>query len=96
MLGSFLGHSGYGASEGHRKEDIPNKVSDPLFTNLIQRSDNNKKSHAHWMTFWWWSFPLSGGLLPYEDLCTSWSGGIRMLPCILISRNTIVLKRRGS
>jgi len=47
------------------------------------------------MTFWLWSFPLSEGLWPYEDRRTSWSGGIRMLPCILSLRNTIILKRRG-
>ena len=46
------------------------------------------------MTFWWWSFPLSKGLRPCEDLRTSWSGEIRMLSCILTSRNTIFLKRR--
>ena len=37
------GHSGYGAFEGHGKEDVTSKVSDPPFTNLIQRSDSNKK-----------------------------------------------------
>ena len=47
------------------------------------------------MTFWWRSFRLSEGLRPCEDLRTSWSGGIRMLPCILSLRNTIILKRRG-
>ena len=46
------------------------------------------------MTFWWWSFPLSEGLRPCKDLHTSWSGGIRMLPCISTSRNTIILKRK--
>jgi len=39
-------------------------------------------------------FSLSEGLWPCEDLCTSWLGGIRMLPYILISKNTIVLKQR--
>ena len=48
------------------------------------------------MTFWWWSFPLSEGLQPCENLRTSWSGGIRMLPYILTLRNTTVLKKRGS
>jgi len=38
------GHSGYGAFEGHRKEDVASKVSDPSFTNLTQRSDGDKKS----------------------------------------------------
>ena len=37
------GHSGYGAFEGHGKEDITSKVSDPPFTNLTQRSDNDEK-----------------------------------------------------
>ena len=36
--------------------------------------------------------PLSEELRPCEDLRTSWSGGIRMIPCILTSRNTIVLQ----
>jgi len=39
---------------------------------------------------------LSEGLQPSEDIHTSWSGGIRMLPFISASRNTIILKRRGS
>jgi len=34
----------HGAFEGHGKGDVTSKVSDPPFTNLIQRSDNNKKS----------------------------------------------------
>ena len=37
------GHSGYGAFEGHEKEDITSKVLDPSFTNLTQRSDSDKK-----------------------------------------------------
>ena len=39
----LLGHSGYGASEGHKKEDVTNKVLDPPFTNLTQRSDSDGK-----------------------------------------------------
>ena len=39
----LYGHSGYGAFEGHRKEDISSKVSDPRFTNLTQRSDSDEK-----------------------------------------------------
>ena len=27
--------------EGHRKEDVTSKVSDPPFTNLVQESDSN-------------------------------------------------------
>ena len=45
-------HNEHGAFEGHGKENVTSKVSDPPFTNLVQRSDNNKKIHAHWMTFW--------------------------------------------
>jgi len=37
------GHNGYGAFEGHRKEDITSKVLDPPFTNLTQRSDSDEK-----------------------------------------------------
>jgi len=41
------GHSGYGggygALEGHGKEDVTSKVSDPPFTNLTQRSDSDEK-----------------------------------------------------
>ena len=37
------GHSGYGAFEGHGKEDVTSKVSDPSFTNLTQRSDSDEK-----------------------------------------------------
>ena len=41
------GHSEHGAFEGHgkedRKEDVTSKISDPLFTNLTQRSDSVKK-----------------------------------------------------
>jgi len=40
-------HNEHSAFEGHEKEDVTNKVSDPLFTNLVQRSENNKKTHAH-------------------------------------------------
>jgi len=38
------GHSGYGAFEGHEKEDVTSKVSDPPFTNLTQRIDSDEKS----------------------------------------------------
>ena len=75
-------HNKHGAFEGHKKEDVTSKVSDPPFTNFIQRSESNKKTHAHCMTFWWRSFPLSEELRPCEDLRTSWSGEVRMLPCI--------------
>jgi len=37
-------HNEHGAFEGHRKEDVTSKVSDPLFTKLVQRSDSNEKS----------------------------------------------------
>ena len=37
-------HNEYGAFEGHKKEDITSKVSDPLFTNLVQSSDSNEKT----------------------------------------------------
>jgi len=37
------GHCGYDAFEGHMKEDVMSKVSDPPFTNLTQRSDSDKK-----------------------------------------------------
>ena len=37
-------HNGYGAFEGHRKENITSKVLDPPFTNLTQRSGSDKKS----------------------------------------------------
>ena len=33
----------HGAFEGHGKEDVTSKVSDPPFTNLVQRSDSDKK-----------------------------------------------------
>ena len=33
----------YGVFEGHRKEDITSKVSDPPFTNLNQRNDSDEK-----------------------------------------------------
>jgi len=36
-------HNEHGAFEGHRKEDVTSKVSDPPFTNLVQRSDDNEK-----------------------------------------------------
>ena len=36
-------HSEHGAFEGHGKEDVTSKLSDPPFTNLIQRSDSNEK-----------------------------------------------------
>jgi len=36
-------HSEYGAFEGHEKEDVTRMVSDPLFTNLTQRSDGDEK-----------------------------------------------------
>jgi len=39
----FLDHNKHGAFEGHRKEDVTSKVSNPPFTNLIQRSDSNEK-----------------------------------------------------
>ena len=86
MLRVLHGHSGYGAFEGHRKEDVTSKVSDSPFTNLTQRSDSVEKPM------------LIDDFLVVEMLIkrritthTSWSGGIRMLPCISTSRNTIVL-----
>jgi len=36
-------HNEHGAFEGHGKEDVTSKVSDPPFTNLAQRSDSDKK-----------------------------------------------------
>ena len=36
-------HNEHGVFEGHGKEDVTSKVSDPSFTNLIQRSDSNEK-----------------------------------------------------
>jgi len=47
------GHSEYGASESHRKEDVTSKVSDPYFTNLTQKGVSDEKS----MLIRW----LSGG-----------------------------------
>ena len=44
-------HNEHGTFEGHGKENGTSKVSDPPFTNIVQRSDNNKKNHVHWMTF---------------------------------------------
>jgi len=40
-------HDEHGAFEGHEKEDITSKISDPPFTNLMQRGNSNKKTHAH-------------------------------------------------
>ena len=40
------GHSEYGAFEGHGKEDVTSKVSNPPFTKLTQRSDNDEKPEA--------------------------------------------------
>ena len=45
------------------------------------------------------NLPLSEGSRPCfgrSPFVPSWSGGIRMFHCISTSRNTIVLKRRGS
>ena len=36
-------HYEHGAFEGHGKEDVISKVSDLLFTNLVQRSDSEEK-----------------------------------------------------
>jgi len=36
-------HNEHGTFEGHRKVDVTSKVSNPPFTNLIQRGDNNEK-----------------------------------------------------
>ena len=43
----LLDHNEHGVFEGHGKEDVTSKVLDPLFANLIQRSDSNEKIHAH-------------------------------------------------
>jgi len=37
-------YNGQGTFEGHGKEDVTSKVSNPLFTNLVQRSDIDEKS----------------------------------------------------
>jgi len=39
----LLDHNEHGTFEGHGKDDVTSKVSDPPFTNLVQRSDNDKK-----------------------------------------------------
>ena len=39
----LLDHNEHGAFKGHEKEDVTSKVSDSLFTNLIQKSDSNEK-----------------------------------------------------
>ena len=75
------GHSGYGGGyggfEGHRKEDVTSKVSDPPFVNFDQGRS---------------SFLVAKSAIKRRIIAhTSWSGGIRMLPCISTSRNTIVL-----
>ena len=36
-------HNEHGTFEDHGKEDVTNKISDPPFTNLVQRSDSNEK-----------------------------------------------------
>ena len=36
-------HNGHGAFEGHEKEDVTSKVSDPPFTNHTQRSNSDEK-----------------------------------------------------
>ena len=36
-------HNEYGAFEGHEKENFTSKVSNPPFTNLVQKSDSNEK-----------------------------------------------------
>ena len=38
------GYSGYGVSEGHGKEDVTSKVSDPPFTNLVKEVTTTKNS----------------------------------------------------
>ena len=40
----LLDYNEHGAFEGYVKKNVTSKVSDPPFTNLVQRSDNNKKS----------------------------------------------------
>ena len=37
-------HNEHGTFERHGKEDVISKVSDPHFTNLVQRSGSNEKS----------------------------------------------------
>ena len=36
-------HNKHSTFEGHEKEDVTSKVSDPPFTNLAQRSDSGEK-----------------------------------------------------
>jgi len=43
----FSDHNEHGTFEGHGKEDVTSKVSDPPFTNLAQRNDSNKKPISH-------------------------------------------------
>jgi len=37
-------HNEHGAFEGHGKDEITRKVSDPPFTNLAQRSESDEKT----------------------------------------------------
>ena len=39
-----LDYNEHGAFEGHGKEDVTSKVSNPPFINLTQKSDSNEKS----------------------------------------------------
>ena len=39
----FPDYNEHGAFEGHGKENVTSKVLDPPFTNLVQRSDRDKK-----------------------------------------------------
>ena len=40
MLPDYNEHAAF---EGHEKKDATSKVSDPPFTNLVQKSDSNEK-----------------------------------------------------
>ena len=82
-------HSGYGAFEGHVKEDITSKSLNLPSPILLKEATKNPCSLDDFLVV---EMLIKRRITAH----TRWSGGIRMFPCISTSRNTIVLKRRGS
>ena len=87
------GHSGYGGRygvfEGHRKEMSPVR-SRILPSPILLKEVTATKSPCSLDNFLVVEMLIKRRITAH----TSWSGGIKMLPYILTSRNTIILKKR--
>ena len=84
--------------EGHRAEDVTSKVSDPSFTNLVQRSDRDEESMLISWLFGGKNLILNKELRPYEGGDLSCPVGLVESECPLyfdLEKRHCSQKRKG-